>query len=66
MVVSLLLLRFVMQLQVGWPTGLAAIGIGTLWGMLIDWWGIFMPTAVILLLVLLASSGIDKFRHRPV
>jgi len=65
-VVSLLLLRFLMKLEIGWPTALAAIGMGTLWGTLIDWWGILPPTAVVLLVMLVASSVVDRVRHRPV
>lgn len=65
-VVSLLLLRFLVQLEIGWPTALIAIGMGTVWGTLIDWWGIFLPTALVLLLLLLVSSAVDRIRHRAV
>jgi hypothetical protein len=63
--VSLLLLRFLVQLEINWPTALAAIGLGTIWGWLIDWWGVFLPTAIALLLMVLISSAVDRIRHRP-
>jgi hypothetical protein len=64
--VSLFLLRFLVRLEIGWPTVLIAIGMGTLWGPMIDWWGVLQPTAFVLLLVVLASSAADRIRHRPV
>jgi hypothetical protein len=64
--VSLLLLRFLVQLEIGWPTALTALGIGTTWGWLIDWWGVVTPTSIVLLLMVLASSAADRIRHRPV
>ena len=63
--VSLLLLRFLVQLEIGWPTTLTAIGIGTAWGWLIDWWGVFLPTAIALLVMVLMSSAVDRMRHPP-
>jgi hypothetical protein len=64
--VSLLLLRFLVQLEIGWPTAFVAVGMGTLWGSLIDWWGVLPPTAMVLLLAVVASSAVDRIRHRPV
>jgi hypothetical protein len=63
--VSLLLLRFLVQLEIGWPTGLTAVGMGTVWGWMIDWWGIFVPTALVLFVVLFASSAVDRIRRTP-
>ena len=65
-IVSLLLLRFLVQLEIGWPTALFAIGMGTVWGSLIDWWGVLPPTAIVLLLIAAAASAADRIRHRPV
>ena len=65
-IVSLLLLRFLVQLEMGWPTALFAIGMGTVWGSLIDWWGVLPPTAIVLLLIAAAASAADRIRHRPV
>lgn len=62
--VSLLLLRFLVQLEIGWPTALTALGIGTMWGWSIDWWGFLTPTSIVLLLMVLASSAADRIRHR--
>jgi hypothetical protein len=61
--VSLLLLRFLVRLAITWPTSLAAIGVGTLWGMLIDWWGILPPTALVVLALLVASWTADRIRN---
>ena len=65
-IVSLLLLRFQVQLEIGWPTTLVAFGTGTIWASLIDWWGVLPPTAMAILLVVVASSAADRIRRRPV
>jgi hypothetical protein len=64
-VLAVLLLRFLVRLEIGWPVAAAAIGVGTVWAMMIDWWGILPPTASVLLFVLLASSVADRIRQRP-
>ena len=64
--VSLLLLRFLVRLEIGWPVTLVAIAMGTVWGSLIDWWGVLPPTGMVILLIVAASQAADMIRRRPV
>jgi hypothetical protein len=63
--VSMVLIRFVVRLSMTWPTAFLAFVAGTVWGSLAERWGILRPTALALLLVLLASWTIDRYRHVP-
>ena len=63
--VSLILMRFVIRVRVSWPTAFVAFAAGTVWGSLTERWGILRPTALALVLVLLASWTVERFRSVP-
>ena len=62
---SLILIRFVIRVRVSWPTAFVAFAAGTMWGSLTERWGILRPTALALVVVLVASWTVDRFRDIP-
>jgi hypothetical protein len=58
--VVLVLARFFVGLAMTWATAGAAFVIGTMWGWLIEAWGILPPSAFVLVLVITASAVVDR------
>lgn len=62
-VAVLVVVPFVLRVRLTWVTGAIAFAAGTLWGWMVDAWGVVPPTALAMLALAITSSVVDRRRR---
>lgn len=62
-VAVLVVVPFVLRVRLTWVSGAIAFAAGTLWGWMVDAWGVVPPTALAMLALAITSSVVDRRRR---